>query len=463
MEDTLYKFLATYKNLPLPVRNAVGMVYERIPAQFRHGRFYIEYMERLKHFMALSERETLHQAQFPLLARTVNHAIRNITFYRDYSPMRSLNDFFQLPVISKNDITPSPDDFIDASNLAEGIKSNTGGSSGTPMAFYIHRDRTRPKEKAHFDWYWGQFGFKVGARVMMVRGAPLANGALFEYQAIGNRLNVSCFEINTRNVDHVITEIRRFKPEFIHAYPSALHILTANIADPSRLALDRNIQAIFLGSEYLFPGDRKLFGKFYKASVINWYGHSECVLHGGNCPFSEEYHFYPSYGFLELLNDKGENVTTPGTEGRIVGTGFDNYVMPFIRYDTGDRGVLSPAMSCPCGFFGISLKTIEGRGKDHILLADGTRVSLTAFIYGQHFAEFEKIVEMQLQQDEPGKLLVRIVRGPRFGHADEDSLKRMMLESISGKLALSFEYVDHISKTHRGKHRFLIQNYCENN
>lgn len=455
MEDLLYRFLSVYKSLPLPIRNLVGTCYEWVPQNWRYGAFYSAYQQRLKKFNQFSP-EQIAQEQFSLLIHAVSHAIAHIPFYLDFAPIQSLAEFKQLPILVKKDLVNRLPEFSDASRSHEFLTANTGGSSGTPLTFYLHRNRTRPKEKAQFDWYWGQFGYTENAPLLMVRGTPLANNALFEYQAIGNKLSVSCYEINATNVAVVIAEINRFKPQFIHAYPSALRILTNCIGNAERLSADVHFKAAFLGSEYLFDDDRRLFAEFYRTRVVNWYGHSECLVLGGNCPVSDEYHFYPSYGYLELLDDQGNDITVPGTEGRIVCTGFDNEVMPFIRYDTEDRGVLSAHKTCACGFVGISLSKIVGRGKDRILLTDGTEVSLTAFIYGQHLAEFAKIVEMQLQQNEVGKLLIRIVRCENYTANDEASLRNTLLKSVSGKLAIDFEYVDVIPKTHRGKHRFLI-------
>jgi phenylacetate-CoA ligase len=44
---------------------------------------------------------------------------------------------------------------------------------------------------------------------------------------------------------------------------------------------------------------------------------------------------HPEYGFLEVLGEDGAAVRE-GEEGEIVATGFDNLVMPLIRYRTTD-------------------------------------------------------------------------------------------------------------------------------
>ena len=347
--------------------------------------------------------------------------------------------------------------FINKSLISDKINANTGGSSGTPMSFYLHKGYTRPKEKAHFDWYWRKFGFVMDSRGLMARGASLKNNINFEYQSISNKLNVSCYSINQNNIKQVVNEINKFKPVYIHAYPSALKILVQEILD-SELELSIKIELIFLGSEYLFEDDRVLFENFFKAKVVNWYGHSECLIHGGNCQIKNEYHFYPFYGYIELLDENNNLITQVGQQGRIIATGFDNKVMPLIRYDTGDIGTLGDCSLCKCGFEGITLSKIDGRDRDFIILSDKTKVSTTAFIFGQHFNEFSKIKELQLQQDEIGKIILRLRLGVGYTEKDEVAIMQKMLKSVNNKLKIEFDYVEHIPKTHRGKHRFLIQN-----
>lgn len=53
------------------------------------------------------------------------------------------------------------------------------------------------------------------------------------------------------------------------------------------------------------------------------------------------------YAITQLLNQQNELVA-PGTEGRIICTGLENFSMPLIRYDTGDIGEALPD-KCSCG------------------------------------------------------------------------------------------------------------------
>ena len=461
MEDFLYKYLSFYGILPQPIKQFIGRLYSYLPNRFKYGPFYYLYAERLRSFFQMGSLQEIEREQNKLLFSQVNRSIEQIPFYRHYKKISSLEEFRILPVIDKNTIREKRDELINPLLPGKKIIANTGGSSGTPLEFYIEKGVSRSKEKAHFDWYWHQFGYKPFDKMLMIRGLPLAGKRLYEFRTIDNILNISCYNINKNNIQEVLVRINQFRPKFIHAYPSSLKVITS-LLEQHKKKLDFSITAIFLGSEYLNENDRCYFEGFYNARIVNWYGHSERLIHGGNCPFSNEYHFYPSYGFIELLDENNQVINHPGKEGRIVATGFDNRIMPFIRYDTGDLGVLSDQSTCKCGFKGVSLQKIAGRGHDLIVLSDGTQVSLTAFIFGQHLEAFKRISEMQVVQHKIGEIELRIVKNSDFTPKDEENTKKTLLNSVNNKIIIDFNYVESIPKTSRGKNVFFISSLKKN-
>lgn len=453
MEDFLYRFLNIYERCPVWLQNISGMAYRALPTAIRYGQFYHLYEQRIRKF--LTNPEQANALQRELLMDQVNRAIKSTPFYKKYSPIKTMEDFRKLPIISKQDILQNAEQFHGQIPENMTLRANTGGSSGTPMTFLIHKNRTRPKEYAHFNWFWHLYGYRPGDRMVMMRGKPLKDNRLFQYRAVKNCLNISCYEISARNIDAVLHEISRFKPAFVHAYPSAVQIFMKCCGNRPRHYL-QTIKALFLGSEFLSSEDRSLIEKFFNAPVCSWYGHSECAVMGGNLPGSNQFAFFPFYGYIELLDDENQPVTVIGQSGRIIATSFDNDAQPFLRYDTGDRGTLGNSYD----FQGIKLFTldeIEGRGQDEIFLEDGRSVTLTAFIFGQHLPAFEKIKELQLEQFQPGKLQINLVPLNDFQPEDISQLISSLEQSVSNNIKINVNVVSHIEKTIRGKHRFLIQ------
>ncbi len=455
MEDFLYKYLPFYSLLPIPIKQFIGKIYSLLPNRFKYGSFYYKYLNRLKFFHHLNSLQEIDKEQQKLLFAQINHSIEQIPYYKTYNKIANIAEFRNLPLIDKSTIMGNQSSFINPLLTGKRISSNTGGSSGTPLDFFIEKGISRSKEKAHFNWYWKQFGYNSNDKMLMVRGLPLSGNKLYEYRAIDNILNVSCYNINENNIQDILLRINNFKPRFIHAYPSSLKVITS-LLEQLKGKISFSVKAIFLGSEYLSENDRTYFKNFYNTQIVNWYGHSEKLIHGGNCPYSDEYHFYPAYGYIELLDENNHVINKPGLEGRIVATGFDNRIMPFIRYDTGDLGILSINENCICGFKGISLQRIAGRDHDLIVLSDGTRVSLTAFIFGQHLEAFKKIREMQVIQYKVGEIELRIVRNSNFTHKDEENTRRTLSNSVNNKLTINFSYINAVPKTTRGKNIFFV-------
>lgn len=456
MEDYLYPFIEKYMKLPSFVRLGLGKLYATLPASFRHGKFYTHYQKRIHQFQQAKDTKSHTLQHNKLLRETLIDASKNIPFYKNLTNIHTEADLLKFPVIDKKTLTNAANKLINTRRLKNALPMNSGGSTGQPLSFYLQKGVSRSKEKAHFNWYWSQFGYHHADPILMVRGRPLPENKLHIRQPIDNKLVISCYTINKTNILHAVEQIRLFKPKFIHAYPSSLKVLTDYLEESGPNPANQ-IEKIFLGSEYLPPAYRKRFEDYYGAQCINWYGHSERLIHAGNCMHSTDYHIYPFYGHLELLDSDNAPILKPHQTGRIVATGFDNRVMPLIRYDTGDLAEWSEKEECPCGFKGRSLKNIQGRSQDYIVLTDHSKISLTAFFFGQHLEEMETLQELQMVQKTPGKLLIKIVERIHTTQNQKDALADKLEKSVAGKIHITVETVERIEKTHRGKHIFLIQ------
>ncbi|MDI6449526.1 AMP-binding protein [Anaerobaca lacustris] len=457
MEDFFYRRKASYGRLPLALRSGIATAVQCLPPHLWHGLFYGAYTRRIDRFFAGQDAARVASLQWELVCDTVNWAVRHVPFYAGRRPLGDERDLREFPIVTKADYQEHMSAFLAPAARRHALPANTGGSSGVRMDFFLHKGRSRPKEKAHSDWYTSLFGWTRRSRVLVVRGKALQRNRLFERQTLNSRLAVSCHDITEANIGRVVDAIQAFRPEFILAYPSALMVFTKLLGDVSALGSERPLKAVFLGSEVLSDPDRRWFAQFYRTRIVSWYGHSECVLHGGCVPESDDYHFFPFYGYAELVDEDGKEIVEPDRVGRIVGTSFDNRVMPFIRYDTGDLGVRSSRQSPHDAYGSLVVRRIEGRGRDIVYLRDGSRISMTSFFFAQRFPQLTKVRELQLEQQVAGRLLMRIVKRPEYREEDEREIVNRLVHSVSGRLDVSVVYVDQIPKTLRGKHVFLVQ------
>jgi len=257
-----------------------------------------------------------------------------------------------------------------------------------------------------------------------------------------------------KNLPVYIEQIRKFKAKFLHVYPSALTIL-ANYMKKNNKGNFVNLKAIITSSEMLYPWQKDLFKDVFKCQIFSIYGLVELCALAGYCENNEDYHFFPEYSYVEFINKNNLNVKNNDSIVEIVGTTFDNYVMPLIRYRTMDYAE-SIGNGCSCGRNYAYAKKIAGRKQDFFV--DKTN-SLITFIYADvpFWDVKEKISAYQYIQSEPGIINLNIEENIKLKNSDTNMIKRN-LKSIYPSFDFKINKVEHIPKTKNGKFRYLIQN-----
>jgi phenylacetate-CoA ligase len=408
--------------------------------------------------------DQLEEYQLEQLSKLLDHAYMNVPYYtrifdeRGLKPkdIQDLKDLEKLPFLTKDMVRANFKDLC-ASNYSPGRFQlvNTGGSTGTPLELYLEKGVTDAKEWAFIKTQWDRVGYRFRDKCAIFRGykVPVSKDSFWKSQLFGRWMLFSSYDINNLNTPAYIQKLKEYDPKFVQAYPSSLSLLAMNMKELN-VSNPFNIKAILCGSENLFPTQRKILEHTFNTRVYSWYGLTEKVVLAGECEVSNNYHIFPEYGITELI-DEGGNVICSGS-GEIVGTGFNNYSMPLIRYRTGDMGVLS-RNKCECGREYPLFERVEGRSQDYVVTKDDSKITLTALIFGQHFEAFSNIKELQLIQEQKGVLLFNIVKTEDYSEVNENELLSKIKEVSQNNLDVYFNYVDSIPKTERGKHKFLIQ------
>ena len=149
-------------------------------------------------------------------------------------------------------------------------------------------------------------------------------------------------------------------------------------------------------------------------------------------------------------------MTTPGRRGEIVGTGFINTVMPFIRYRTGDWATYVGDRCDACGREHIVIRDIRGHRIQEVLIAaDGSEISWTAL--NMHDDTFIRVRQFQFSQETPGQAVLQIVPADGFGEEDVERIYRNLGRKFNGQLAFKIRRVNAISLSARGKTIYVDQ------
>lgn len=401
-----------------------------------------------------------HDAQ---LVRLVRGAVAHVPFYQrlyreagvDAAAFRGVRDLPLLPTISKHDLLEYGDEMVRRINPLRVHRSTTGGSTGT-IATIVTPRGLGEYEGGCIYALWSRIGVRHGDRMALLRGALLDDGRQrFLHEPQLNRLTVSTYHLRDDNVDEVLAELDRFRPAWLHVYPSAATLM-ANILKRTGRKLGCTPRGVLCGSEGVAAWQVTLFREAFGCRTYAHYGHGETAILGGWCDGSMAYHFLPNHGYLELLDEQQQPIHAPDVTGELAGTGYLNDVMPLIRYRTDDYGAWDAAGPCAaCGRQHQRLARIEGRIQEYLILADGTRFPLTN-INALHGTFFSLIYKFQFVQDAPGQAVLRIVPAGEFTAARRAEVEGAFAYLPALGLQLTLQPVQEIRTTRSGKQRVVV-------
>lgn len=411
-------------------------------------------------------REKTEAWQLKRLQKTLRRAYEKVPgyclLYREAGvkpeDIRSLSDVNKLPFTTKELLRDNLKDFTARDvPLWRRKHVTTGGSSGTPFGFY-HSSVNSWMESAfmHCGWRWA--GWKPQDRTAVLRGTFSGKrDEIGQVNRAQQQLLLSLYHLNPLSYPRYRAMLLNYSPLHLHAYPSTATLL-ADLVLENRDESVFHFKTLLLGSENVFPSQReKLRAAFPGARIFSWYGHTEQAVLAPACESSDQYHAWPFYGLTEVVDEQGLGVEEDSV-GELVGTSFWSEATPFIRYKTEDLA-LRGADRCPeCGRNFLMIKRVDGRKQDFVVVADGGLVSLTGLIFAQHFEAFSRVRSIQLQQDEIGVVLVRVLPGSGFSEQDGQEIEKKMVSACGGKLRVRVLPVDFLPRTSRGKHLFLVQN-----
>jgi phenylacetate-CoA ligase len=170
----------------------------------------------------------------------------------------------------------------------------------------------------------------------------------------------------------------------------------------------------------------------------------ECREHNG-------YHLATDNVLVEVVDSAGMSLPA-GKEGRIVVTDFHNAATPFVRYEIGDVGVMSPDERCPCGRPFPRLQRVDGRSQD---LIQTPRGPLTALYATYTMRQFDWIDGYQIEQHTKSRILVRLLTRHALTAERLAPVTAMLREKL-GDMTIDYERVDMLPRRESGKVDLVI-------
>lgn len=406
--------------------------------------------------------DEIRDLQLRKLKALLIDAQQHVPYYRDlfaklnFDPhaVSSLRQLEKLPLLSKADIRANLNALVadDAKGLS---RFNTGGSSGEPLVFFISRRRVGHDVAAKWRairWW----GVDIGDPEAVVWGSPIELAAQDWIRILRDQLLrsylIPAFDMAPNKLDGFIEQIQVYKPKMLFGYPSALaHI--ANYAVRKGIRLNQlGTKAVFVTSECLYDYQRKVIERAFGCAVANGYGGRDAGFIAHECPHGGM-HITAEDIIVEIV-DQGGRALPPGALGEITVTHLETRDFPFIRYRTGDMGILS-YWPCSCGRGLPLMEIVQGRSTDFVVAQDGKVMHGLALIY--IVREIEQIEEFKIIQESLEKTTVQIVAGPGFQRAlAERNITEGFKQRLGEGVTVNIEYPEFISKERSGKFRYVI-------
>ncbi len=390
----------------------------------------------------------------------VRHCAVTVPYYRNLfrelgvrpEEIRDIDDLKAFPVLTKATVQERGNEFV--SDMAKSYSCEEVHTSGTTGGG-LHLLATREAIQEQWAIWWryrrwheiepGTWCAYFGGRSLVP--ASQATPPFWRTNFAGHQLFFSAYHLTPENLTLYAKKLRSARLPWLHGYPSLLGLLAASIVD-SGFDLGYQPKWVTIGAENLLPQQSEVIRRAFGVHPIQHYGMAEAVANISECPRGN-LHVDEDFACVEFVGE--------GSQRRVVGTNLSNYATPLLRYDAHDMVCIGDRR-CDCGLPGRIVDLIDGRQEDYVVLKNGARIGRLDHI----FKDMVHVREAQIVQQEPGVIRLRLVRGSRYGDADEKQLRREFAQRLGAGAEIEIDYVEQLPRTRSGKLRFVISEIPEN-
>lgn len=371
----------------------------------------------------------------------------------DPNTVRSMDGLQLLPLLTKSDIRENIEN-LKAKDHGPLTRYNTGGSSGEPLIFYMGKGRKGHDVAAKWraTRWWG---VDIGDSELVVWGSPMELGAQDRVRRLRDGLLRSqllpAFEMSPKNLDRFVEAIRVIRPTMLFGYPSSLSLIAQHARRKSVALNNLGIKVAFVTSEKLYDEQRAIISEVFGCPVANGYGARDAGFIAHQCP-AGSLHISAEDIIVETVRLDG-SPSAAGEAGEIVVTHMATADFPFVRYRTGDMGVLGNA-PCACGRGLPVLKEVQGRTTDFVVARNGTVMHGLALIYTVR--DLPGVERFKIEQMSLDQTIVKVVAAPAFGAADEARIIRDFKARLGEAVDVRVERVSDIASESSGKFRYVV-------
>jgi phenylacetate-CoA ligase len=430
---------------------------------FYEGSNHLRYLRELERTQYLSAAE-IRELQLRRLRVLLKHAYKNCPFYTsrfdEYGfkaeEIGSINDLRNLPVLTKKDIQEHKES-MKARNFPdrELIPNKTGGSTGSPLHFYLNRERLFSRKAStirHDRWT----GWDIGVKMGVLWGHRIDTGGIGHWKhsirnfILDRRIILDTGDITAEKLKNFTSALSYFKPPIYLAYANSMYLYARYLREKGIRDYHKP-QSIITSAEVLTDEQRRVIEEVFECRVYNRYGCRETSMIASECPQHNGMHICAETLLVEFI--KNNRACRDGELGKIVITDLLNLGMPLIRYQIEDMG--SPIRgTCECGR-GLPMMNVNaGRITDFLVAPDGRFISGPSLAVP--IATIPGIAQAQLVQKERDLIILKIKKQDMDDRGLRRNIRATIREFFGSGMKFEVEFVEEIPKESSGKYRFSI-------
>lgn len=253
-----------------------------------------------------------------------------------------------------------------------------------------------------------------------------------------------------RSPDEIARDLVRLRPDVIAGYASSL---VETIEPWLRCGGARHPpRVVVCGGDVMTPSMRDRLRAGFGVPVYETYGCHEINLVAWECKETGDLHLCDDLAIVEVLSDG--RPANPGESGDVVVTNLHAYASPYLRYELGDRAVAGEP-TCRCGAPFATIRSIQGRTMDALVLADG-RVMHHWELIPMTFWDMSWHRQYQLVQESRESFVLRLVADGEPPAGDLQHLQDAVLLKLPPGSSFRVERIDEIERAASGKWRVCV-------
>ena len=447
-----------YSSLPVSMQSLAISAYGLGVHCKRYGR---GYESILKAVLERKDwpRSRILEFQAERVQALASHCHAKVPYYRAVfrelnlapSEIKSGGDLRKLPLLTKGAVQAAGGGLVSSDHRSRPhLHSHTSGTTGAGLKFLT--DLSSHREQWAVWWrYRMSHGIRAGTWCAYFGGRTIVppqqrRAPFWRVNFPAKQVLYSTYHMSPEALPRYAEDLLRRRLPWIHGYPSALSVLARHVLDSG---VRLKFQWVTVGAENLLPWQKRVIEEAFGCRCYQHYGSAEAVANFSECE-TGNLHADEDFSVVELVP------TSDPEQFSIVGTSLSNYVMPLLRYETGDL-CGRPLESCPCGKEGLIVSGIDGRQEDYVILKDGSLLGRLDHV----FKDAIHIREAQIRQEKVGEIILRVVPGMNWSEDDELGLLREFRVRAGDLLGVKFDLCDRLERTAAGKLRLVVSQLPE--